>query len=185
MRRIYKTYDLLEAHLMTAMLREHGIDALLFDADFVRQNWLESIAYGGYRIMVSEDRQIGEAAEILQKYKNGTLAVPGEHCLICPSCGKQQGNENPSPRRHVFLALIVWPWIATIALIAWKPSTIQTVFAFAAQIGLYLLLPWLAIWYFKWPSRCGACGHRWREPRRYRHAELAKMAESGAANAPD
>ena len=184
-RRIHTTYDLLEAHLITAMLREHGIDALLFDADFVRQNWLESIAYGGYRIMVSDDGQIGEALDILREYRNGTMAVLGEHCLICPSCSKQQGIENPSPRRHVFLVLIVLPWITAIALIAWKPSTVQLVCAFAAQIGLYLLLPWLAIWYFKWPSRCDACGHRWREPRRYRHAELAKMAESGSSIAPD
>jgi hypothetical protein len=171
------TYDLLEAHLITATLREHAIDAWLFDADFVRQDWLASIAYGGYRIVVP-DAATGDARQVLQEYKNGNLALADEQRAVCPNCGEPQGIENPSPRRHVFLALIVWPWIVTIASIAWNPSTTQLVFAFASQICLYLFLPWLAIRYFKWPSRCGACGHRWREPRQYRHAELAKMAES-------
>jgi hypothetical protein len=178
MRRIHTTYDPLEAHLTTAMLREHGIDAWLFDADFVRQDWLKAIAFGGYRIMVSDDFS-ANAGKVLQEYKNGTLALDDEQHPACPNCGEQRGIENPSPRRHVFLALIVWPWIATIASIAWKPSTTQLVFAFASQIGLYLFLPWLAIWYFKWPSRCGACGYRWRQPPMHRHAELARLAQAG------
>ena len=177
MRRIHTTYDLLDAHLITAMLREHDIDALLFDTDFVRQNWLESIAYGGYRIMVS-DASVESAARVLREYKNGSLALPDEHRLVCPRCGEQQGVENPWPRRHIFLVILILPWIVAIAFAVWKPTTTQMVYTSMFYVGLSLLLPWLAIRYFKWPLHCDACGYRWREPRLYRHAELAKMAES-------
>ena len=55
MRRVHTTYDLLEAHALAAMLREHDIEAWLFDADFVRQDWFKMIAYGGYRILVGDE----------------------------------------------------------------------------------------------------------------------------------
>lgn len=180
MRRVHTTFDLLEAHIVTEMLRQHGVRAWLFDADFVRQNWLESIAFGGYRVMVS-DTATGDARRVLKEYTNGTLALPDEQRAACPNCGQQQATEDPCPRRQVFLALIVLPWITAIALIAWKPSPMQMLFAFALHIGLYLCLPWLAIWYFKWPSRCGTCGHRWRDPRAQRHSELARMANVATA----
>jgi hypothetical protein len=183
-RRIHTTYDLLEAHLITAMLREHGVGAWLFDADFVRQDWFKSIAYGGYRI-VANDNSVAAAKEILQQYKNGSLALPEEYRLICPRCNQHCGSGDPQPRRNVFLAIVLFDLLAAVALVHWNTWRTHIVSTFAVWGGVNLLLPWLAIWYFKWPSRCDACGHRWREPRRYRHAELAKMAESGATNAPD
>jgi hypothetical protein len=176
-RRIHTTYDLLEAHLITAMLREHGVDAWLFDADFVRQDWFKSIAFGGYRIVANDD-SIADANEILRQYKNGGLALPEEHRLVCPRCSQEDGSGDPQPRRNVFLAILLFDLVAAIAFSQLRGSEAQIASFIALQFGLYFVLPWLAIWYFKWPSRCDACGHRWREPRRYRHAELAKMAES-------
>lgn len=176
-RRIYTTYDLLEAHVITAMLREHGIEAWLFDADFVRQNWFKSIAFGGYRI-VANDESVADAKEILQQYRNGSLALPEEHRMICPRCKQQCGSGDPQPRRNIFLAIILFDLGVTGAFLFWRASETQIAALLAVHVG-YLVLPWLAIWYFKWPVRCDACGHRWREPRLYRHAELAHMAESG------
>ena len=108
MRRIHTTYDLLEAHLITAMLREHGIDAWLFDADFVRQDWFKSIAYGGYRILVREE-DVAEARVLLNQYDDEELALVGEQCRLSELRHTARGATNPSPRRHVFLALIVLP----------------------------------------------------------------------------
>jgi hypothetical protein len=183
-RRIHTTYDLLEAHLITSMLREHGIDAWLFDADFVRQDWFKSIAYGGYRI-VANDQSVTDAKEILQQYKNGSLALPEEHRLTCPRCGQHCGSGDPQPRRNIFLAIILFDLVASIGFLESNGSEAQLASFIAVQFGFNFVLPWIAIWYFKWPSRCDACAYRWREPRRYRHAELAKMAESGDSASSD
>ena len=82
-RRIHTSYDLLDAHVLTALLREHGIEAWLFDADFVRQNWFAAIAYGGYRIMVRE-QDAAAARELLQEQRSGQLALPDATGVPCP-----------------------------------------------------------------------------------------------------
>ena len=187
-RRIHTTYDLLEAHLITAILREHGIDALLFDADFVRQDWFKMIAYGGYRIVVRDD-SVDQARALLRDYSEGNLALSDEYRTPCPNCAKLAGNDDPQPRRNIFLSIIVLDVVFVMALLFWKaPGTGTILVCFLAcvtQIALILVLPWVAIRYFKWRSRCDACGYRWREPRRYRHAELAHMAESGNQAEPE
>src|SRR5262249_17210914 len=62
-RRVFRTYDLLEAHIVAALLREHGIEAWAFDVDFVRLNWFEMLAFGGFRVVAS-DASVGDAAAL-------------------------------------------------------------------------------------------------------------------------
>lgn len=176
-RRIHTTYDLLEAHLITAMLREHGIDAWLFDADFVRQDWFKSIAYGGYRILV-RDEDMAEARTLLNQYDDEELALICEHAL-CPHCGRAAGRDDPQPRRNVFLAMLALPIVEFFAFLHWKFSPIDMPAAFAVQFCLYATLPWLVLRYFKWRLRCADCGHRWRQPPSLSYAELMRLAEEG------
>jgi hypothetical protein len=183
MRRVDTTYDLLEAHVITQMLREHGIEAWLFDADFVRQNWFRMIAYGGFRILVREE-SVADALHLLREYRNGNLALKEDHRSRCPHCAHDTGDDDPQPRRNVFLAMIaaalVWPSL----LLAWHPSSKALLAVSAILIGLSVSIPWAVIRYFKWRTRCSDCGYRWREQPRYRYAELAGMAASGESGAP-
>jgi len=178
MQRIHTTYDLLEGHILTHMLRENGIEAWLFDADFVRQDWFKQIAYGGYRILVREDA-VAEARSLLDQYDDAALVPAAERGEPCPNCGETTGVDDPQPRRNVFLAMIALSLVEGFVLLTWKPSPEAILFAFAVQLVLYATIPWLVMRYFKWRLHCGACGHRWREPRRHRFAELSRMADAG------
>ena len=164
--------------MLTALLREHGIDAQLFDADFVRQDWFKMIAYGGYRIMVRE-QDLAAARQVLQEQRSGNLALPDDTDTRCPHCAHGTGVEDPQPRRNVFIAMLVLDFCGGFAiLMLWHPSPAGIFGAFALQVILYATLPWLVMRYFKWRQRCTHCGHRWREPPRHSYAELARMAES-------
>ena len=176
LRRVHTTFDLLEGHLLIALLREHGVEAWLFDADFVRQNWFEQIAYGGFRVMVRDD-DIGVARDVLQDYSAGRLALEGEHAETCPHCARAAGNDDPQPRRNVFLVSLVLGLAADIRLFRWSPSRTELGVAIAVQLVLNIVAPWLIVRYFKWRLRCADCGHRWRQPPRH-YAELMRMAEA-------
>jgi len=178
MRRIHTTYDLLEGHILTQMLRENGIEAWLFDVDFVRQDWFKSIAYGGYRILVREEA-VAEARSLLDQYDDAALVPAAERGEPCPNCGNATGVDDPQPRRNVFLAMIALSIVETFVWFTWKPSPEAILIEFAVQLPLYLTVPWMLMRYFKWRLRCGACGQRWREPRRHRFMELARMADAG------
>jgi hypothetical protein len=177
MRRVHTTFDLLEAHILTGMLREHGVAVWLFDADFVRQDWFKSIAYGGYRILV-RDEDVAEARTLLNQYDDEELALIGEHAL-CPHCGRAAGRDDPQPRRNVFLAMIMLPIMEYLVFLRWKLSPIGMLVVFAVQFFLYATLPWLVMGYFKWRLRCADCGFRWRQPPMHRHAELVRLAQAG------
>lgn len=178
MRRLLTTYDLLDAHLLTALLREHGVDAWLFDADFVRQDWFKMLAYGGYRIMVRAE-DLAAASGILQERRAGRYALANDTREPCPRCTCHTVIEDLQPRRNVFLAMIVMVIASSFAFLPrWHLSPRQFVGILALQIVLYATVPWLVMRYFKWRQRCTHCGHRWREPPRHSYAELARMAES-------
>jgi hypothetical protein len=183
MRRVYTTYDLLEAHVITQMLREHDIEAWLFDADFVRQNWFRMIAYGGFRILV-RDESVGDGLQLLREYRNGNLALADEFRLHCPNCAHTTGIDDPQPRRNVFLAMIaiivVWPCI----LLSWHPSPAALLAGSGILIGLSFFITWIVIHYFKWRMRCEDCGFRWRKQPSHRYSDLAAMAASGEPGAP-
>lgn len=178
MRRVHTTYDLLEAHTITMMLQEHGIDALLFDADFVRQNWFKAIAFGGYRIVVPY-ASTNDANVVLSLYNSDALTLPEEHRVQCPYCGNCTGRDDPWPRRNVFLAMILLPCAASAITFWWMPSAIEFLVASVVAVLLFMLLPWFAIRYFKWRYRCEHCYRCWREPPQQRFVELSRMVESG------
>jgi Putative prokaryotic signal transducing protein len=181
--RILRCFDLLEAHIIVARLREDGIDARVFDADFVRQDWFKMLVYGGFRIMVPAE-SAASARQTLQDYQQGalTLADEGDR-LPCQNCQTAGASDDPQPRRNVFLAIIVLSVIDSILLLAWSPSSLDLFLLVIAQIALCLCAPWLILRYFKWRMRCQQCGHRWREPPRYRYADLAATAEASRLRA--
>ena len=177
-RRVHTSYDLLDAHVLTALLREHGIEAWLFDADFVRQNWFAAIAYGGYRIMVRE-QDAAAARELLQEQRSGQLALPDATDVPCPRCAHSAGIEDPQPRRNVFLAALVLGFAGNFALLfRWHPSPTGILVVCAVQMAVNITVPWLVMRYFKWRLRCSQCGYRWREPPLHHYAELRRMAEN-------
>ena len=176
MRRIHTTFDLLEGHLLTAMLREHEIDAHLFDADLVRQDWFKQIAFGGYRVMV-RDENANAARKLLQDYSTSRLTLEGEFEEICPHCTRAAGHDDPQPRRNVFLAIIVLAVSVDFAFLSWRPTPSEIICAVTVQILLNLTVPWFIVRYFKWRLRCASCGWRWRQaPRPY--IELRRMTET-------
>jgi hypothetical protein len=175
MRRVHTTFDLLEAHIIVGMLQRNDVDAWLFDADFVRQDWFKSLAYGGYRIMVPNEAT-ASAVEILQKYMAGQLALSVEYRLPCPACGKSCGSDDPWPRRNIFLSMILLECIAAVVFSKLTPSTAELLLVIAAVLGVGIIVPCFAMPYFKWRFRCEAWGHRWRSPPQETWAELSRAA---------
>jgi len=182
MRRVHTTFDLLEAHIVTALLRHNGIEVWFLDVDMLRQNWFKLIAFGGFRLE-ADAASLADAAIILDRYRNGAFALPDDPQDACPVCRSGSVVPDAQPRRNVFLALIVlsllegaaWLGLSTI-------SATSIVVMFAVQYIAALCVPWLVVLYFKWRMRCGDCRHRWRA-RPQRFCALAAMADEGARTA--
>src|SRR5262249_25032029 len=156
-RRVHTTFDLLEAHIVAALLREHGIEAWAFDVDFVRLNWFEMQAFGGFRVVAS-DASVGDAAALVQEYRNGNLSIAQGAAEVCPHCGTAAPMENPQPRRNVFIAFIVF-WLAQFPLLfeistLWKDHAVIEALLLAASPLVLAVIALLALPYFKWPMRC-------------------------------
>jgi hypothetical protein len=183
MRRVHTTYDLLEGHILTGMLRENGVEAWLFDADFVRQDWFKMLAYGGYRIVVADDA-VAAARALLQEYRSGQLTQPDADAAVCPHCGQAACIDDPQPRRNVFLAMLILPFVEFGLLAAWHPSHRQIFDWFAVSVVLYTSMPWLLMRYFKWRMRCTQCGHAWRQPPAHGYAQLMRLAEVASTSLP-
>lgn len=175
MLRAHWTVDLLEAHLVENLLREHGIAAWVFDADFVRQDWLKSIAMGGYRVMVAH-QDAAEAAAILAAWRRGDFALEkARGDSPCPRCG-EEGETDPGPRRLVFLVLIAIGVADTLVFLAAPGyADIEALASFLAQ---GFAVPLVALHVLKRRAfRCGRCRTRWSVAAApYR--ELAARAES-------
>ncbi|HEY2395136.1 MAG TPA: DUF2007 domain-containing protein [Rudaea sp.] len=176
--RILRSFDLLEAHIIVALLRYAGIDAQVFDADFVRQDWWKMLAYGGYRIVVP-GTAVEAAREILYKYENGYFALDVEDRPACPVCAATAGVEDPWPRRNVFLLMFILPAVAGLAFAGSANSPANVEALLAATFVSDFVLPLVAVRYFKWRLRCQSCGQRWRAPpQRSRFAELSAMVDN-------
>lgn len=177
MQRVRTAYDLLEALVIVAMLRDAGIEASVFDAEFVRQDWFRMLAYGGFRIMVP-DRDAADAVRMLADYDAGAIApAEAEDRLACPRCTAEAVREDPWPRRWTFLAIIVLSGVQTALLVADAPGTATLVSTIVALGIAAAALPGLLLRY-KWAVRCDACAHRWVARPRRPFAELAHGAES-------
>jgi hypothetical protein len=177
MQRVYRCFDLLQAHAIAASLRHDGIQAHVFDADFVRQDWFKMLAYGGFRIVVPNE-DASRAAENIRLYQEGALSLHDVEGAACPNCGEHSGHDDPQPRRNVFIAMFVLAAAEIPVLLSAHPSAIGLLEASAVLIALGVTLPWLLIRYFKWRYRCSACNFRWRESRRHSWKELSRLAEA-------
>jgi hypothetical protein len=95
MQRVYWTLDLLEAHIVADFLRAQGIDAHVFDADFVRQDWLAAIAYGGYRVVAPDDEASAAKRLIIGLRANEfALAEEDVEDRACSRCGSRNTMED-------------------------------------------------------------------------------------------
>jgi predicted RNA-binding Zn-ribbon protein involved in translation (DUF1610 family) len=178
---IHTTYDLLEGHIIVSMLRENDIEAWLFNADFVRQNWLQSIAYGGFRIMVADSCVVDAIAQI-KNYKSGTMSLTDASTDICPRCGSLEIQEDPRPRRNVFIFLIVEPVFLLPFFLAKRMSVVEILVVIAMTFVSYGFLFAFLPAYFKSRYRCTNCGNRWKRLPHVPYSELAQQAE--AAESP-
>lgn len=99
MRCAYRTADFSEAHVLEAMLNAAGLGAQVFDRQMVRQDWFQTLAFGGYRIIV-EDAEAERAKTLIDNYRSGALAIDdaAEDRPACPRCG-MSGQVDPAPRR--------------------------------------------------------------------------------------
>lgn len=188
MRRVHWTVDLPEAHIVADLLRASGIATWVFDAGFVRQNWLASLAYGGYRVMVP-DAAVADAIAKIGEYRSGALAIDeADDSARCPCCGGSD-TDDPLPRRAIFLALIAVGVVAEIVLAGGWLLGVDEHSVFAASLTDVvvegLVIPAVALHVLTRRNyRCTACGHRWHlqsQP----YAELASAADAAGANMTD
>jgi hypothetical protein len=182
MRRVYSTVDFSEAHVVEAMLNGAGVGAHILDRNMVRQDWFQTLAFGGYRVMV-EDADSENAKALIDDYRSGALAIDEAVTdrPACPRCGTP-GQEDPFPRRLVFAWLIFADLLAVAALMVAER---------AREYGLPILLvanlvgvPVLAIVVSRWLKsryRCVACSACWRA-RPVPHAEAAREVEAAASS---
>lgn len=159
MRCVEWSAEYLEAHVIAMLLRAHDVEAVVFDENFVRQNWFELLGYGGFRIMAPE-HQFAEAKSLVSAYRSDNLQVrdtrDGEP--ECPHCGGRETGQDPRPRRMLFLLYIPFG-----CLIALAPMLIRRL-----VVGRY---------------RCRQCRHAWREPRSAAFGHQQRDAESALAEA--
>ena len=176
MRRAYWTLDLLDAHIVAQMLRHEGIDAWVFDDNIVRQNWLQAIAYGGYRVMTRTD-DLAAAQKLVGDYAAGerSLAADDPEPNRCPGCNACATQDDAAARRGLFLwfflCFLGLPAIPIFALASYASSLnlIDAAGAAALSIAVFFLLaallpPIYAARTLKWRYRCDNCGQRWQAP---------------------
>jgi hypothetical protein len=173
--RAHWTADSSDAQIVAALLRAHGLRAWAFDTGVVRLDWTQTLAFGGCRVMVA-DADALQARALLQAYAEGTLAFPSAQTDQpgCPHCGGADADEDPRPRRLVFLVLIAAP----VMLFLNSPALV------AAWMLSYLLLiaPGVVDWLIKWRYRCRQCARSWRAPP-LPFRTLARMAADGESAA--
>jgi hypothetical protein len=163
--RVHWTPDLAEAHIVEGLLRAHGLQAWAFDTAFVSQDWLKTLAFGGYRIM-STRADAAEARQIVEGWRAGELEHPASDVdqSVCPRCESAAGVENKSPRRRVFLSLIAADALLLLAFSLPQEMNALAVLLFTACAFFPLLLacPGVAARAIKRRYRCEACNETWR-----------------------
>ncbi|GAA0704454.1 hypothetical protein [Dokdonella soli] len=187
MRRAHWTPDLSEAHIVEHLLREHGVIAWAFDTEMVRQDWLKTLAFGGYRVMVS-DADFGKAQAVVNAYRNGELAsqIEDTERPSCPGCGASDASEDLRPRRAVFMLLIASDGLSIPFLFATHTASGASWFvASYLVLQLLLLTPGVAARIVKWRYRCLACDRTWREPPGRAFRDLAHAVEAASRDRHD
>lgn len=174
---IHRSFDWFDAHVIVARLRAEGIDAQVFDANFVRQDWFKILLFRGFRVVVPEE-SIVAANEIMSDFKNGALQLEGEHRLTCPKCGAESGIDDPVPRRVAFAAIFGFEFLLGGIFFFLSESATGFIAALVGTFVFFVALPFAAIRYFKWRYRCDVCRNRWRESPAYTYLELTAMVEN-------
>ena len=183
MQRAYWSADFAEAHLAVAMLRANDVDAHVFDRNMVRQDWFQTLAFGGYRVMVA-DADVERAKAVLEDYRAGRLALDDATTdrPACPRC-RSPGREDTGPRRLIF-ALLLGTQLLTLAFL--MVVGYATAHVLPLTVGVYfvgtLLISVALLRFLRSRYRCTACGKRWRA-RPAPHAEAARKVEA-ASNSP-
>jgi hypothetical protein len=149
---VHWTAEYIEGHVIVGLLRANGMDAWLFDENFVRQDWFAILGYGGFRIMVPR-RAVPDARQIISDYRNGKLELDNELAPgpACPRCASQETEADLWPRRWVFLAYFF------VGMIALLPALLRRI-----VYGRY---------------RCTRCRRTWREPRASSFGDQQQEAE--------
>ncbi len=180
LRRVDTTFDLTEAHIVVGLLRAEGIDAYLFDADFVRQNWLKAIAFGGYRILV-RDADVSTARGHIRTYRDTKTTLSHSDDAPCPSCSSTAYRDDPRPRRWVFAIYTALQLVPLAIFMKAGTSAARGLVAGFMLTAADTLLALAAIFYVKRRYVCDLCGYRWRDRLPYRYSSLneAHVAASG------
>ncbi|GAH35286.1 MAG: hypothetical protein J0I77_02845 [Rudaea sp.] len=191
MRRAYWTLDWYDAHIVAQMLHHEGIDAWVFNDNIVRTDWMQAIAYGGYRVMI-DDGELADAQKHIDDYLHGKrrLAAADDDLDLCPNCGGHAVRDNAVPRRLLFiwffLSFLSVPVFVAIAVAHYASSLshIDIVGTVALSTAVFFLLtavlpPLYSAFRLKWQYRCDNCAHRWQSPPQERWSILRDRA-SGA-----
>jgi hypothetical protein len=174
MRRAHWTLDWHDAHIVAQMLRHEGIGAWVFNDNIVRTDWMQAIAYGGYRVMI-DDGDLADAQKHIDDYLHGKrrLASADEDLDPCPSCGAHAVRDNAVPRRFLFvwffLSFLSVPVFLAIAVAHYASSLrlVDIAGAMALSTVVFFLLtavlpPIYSAHRLKWQYRCDNCAHRWQ-----------------------
>lgn len=161
MRRAYWSADFAEAHVVEAMLCAHGVNAYVFDAQMVRQDWFRTLALGGYRVMVA-DSDATRAAELVGGYRAGTLAIDDDAVErpACPQCAAP-GHDDPVPRRLAFALLIASEAVFTLWFMFATDATAMTLILCGSTLAIPAAALVLAQ-HIKGRYICSRCATRWR-----------------------
>lgn len=166
------------------MLRAHGVQAWVFDALLVRQDWFKTLMFGGYRVMVA-NADAARAADLIGEYRAGALAVTDDvdERPACPHCATP-GRMDAEPRRVVFIAymglhVLILAWLMFAEYANTTTAIILGGGLIAAPIAAIVAARCLKGRYV-----CPQCSTRWRT----RPAPFAAMARdvdvaTGAASA--
>lgn len=174
--------EYLDGLVLVAMLRSEGIDAVLANENFVRQDWFLVFAYGGYRLMVPS-AEVLRAMPLLAAYRAGELSLDESSfdTPACPHCASVQTHADPWPRRQVFAAFLACSVLAYSAMLAHEASSGPVVaVAAVALLALPLLaalFPCVLRWHLLRRYRCESCAMRWRAPAIPGFADLQRAAQ--------
>jgi len=163
LRRAYWSADFAEAHIVEAMLRAHGVQAWVFDALIVRQDWFRTLAFGGYRVMIA-DEDAARAADVIGEYRAGALAVADEGVERpgCPQC-TTPGRDDPAPYRRVFALMIAADAVlATGFMLATGGSGEMLALVLGSSVIVVPIVAIVFTRYLKGRYVCPQCATRWR-----------------------
>lgn len=178
MRCVERTLEYMDGLVFVALFRARSIDAVLFDENFVRLNWFEVLAYGGFRIMVpTQDLQA--AREILIEFRSGALERDEEEMdrSTCPACHAHSGEFDNRQRRWIFVAYLAFG-LATDFLSLLLDDSVVPYFVFTSAFMVATSIPCLLRFVANNRLRCSQCAHAWHEWPRVPFAQQQRDSEN-------